>query len=53
MKSECNRISLWLYPLRLACYSQAGNYFNALTLGGHSPFDSAQDDYCVWEDCCP
>ena len=52
MRKKCMR--LFFMPLEYAlCVGQADIYEAAVAIAGRDAFESAQDKYCVWIDCCP
>ena len=41
------------YLAYVLCVGQADIYEVAVAIAGGDAFESAQDKYCVWIDCCP
>ena len=47
-----DRYGKWNFVALALCRSQAHFYYIAVVEGGEGAFESAQNEHCVWEECC-
>lgn len=52
MISACKTAFCVINPLRYICILQAKIYYAAVDLIGVFSYESAQNDFCLWEPCC-